>query len=250
MSARSRGRKRRAPGQTTLLGDRKPQAQPQPAEQARRLPSPGQMIDAALRRQTGAPAPVAETAERRTGPQRIPGTPPVPDVPRPAFNPKDANRQTGAMPALGDPYAAQPADIAPAIFKTLVASLPAGDPVPPLQLGPPVLVEGEPYNPARGPRIELYARPGWTAVPNRDREAEIDAMKVIVERGMGSNAAEEATALRHARQAIPRAARTLCSLFGESHLVHALLRRVEHFNATETPEEIRAALGLDGEAAA
>lgn len=76
--------------------------------------------------------------------------------------------------------------------------------------------------------VELYSAPGWTTAVTalRIERGELDDWHAGVEQGLGRNAAEEATALRHSRQSVAEGWRKFCLAVGHPEWTDPGLRRI------------------------
>lgn len=76
--------------------------------------------------------------------------------------------------------------------------------------------------------VELYSAPGWTRAVTalRLERGELDDWPADVERGLGRNAAEEATALRHSRQGVAEGWRRFCLAVGHPEWTDPGLHRI------------------------
>lgn len=104
-----------------------------------------------------------------------------------------------------------------------------GDSMPPL---PPESVP-EPGPVSVLPDSVPYCGPGWAGhlMSMRVRDGEWEELDLIVERGWGRNAAEEAAQRRHSRERLPRYAWELCAALGEPERAAELVHRVREFGA-------------------
>lgn len=102
---------------------------------------------------------------------------------------------------------------------------------------PPVMSAGEQARllghipaPAEAPGsdVVLYCGPGWTRALSARRiaDGEWEDWPADVEQGLGRNAAEEATALRHSRQGVAEGWRHFCLAVGEPGWIDRGLRRI------------------------
>lgn len=101
----------------------------------------------------------------------------------------------------------------------------------------------DPPEPEPGTSPVLYARTGWTRALTavRKRNGELDELPKLVEAGLGRNAAEFHTALRHAREGITEGAVRLCADLGCLDMAGELLRRVQYYSAHPDVRDGRAA---------
>jgi hypothetical protein len=141
--------------------------------------------------------------------------------PQPSFTPNPAavTREHRAVPIHPlDSYA--PVD--PWDGPMLADAIPAPEPEPEEIPVPPE------YRVPTDSRPMLYTGPGWAGrrMTARVRDGEWDEIPLLVERGLGRNASEAATAFRHSHERIADAARRVCTEAGSPEQAGILMRRV------------------------
>lgn len=148
------------------------------------------------------------------------------ELPQPSFTPNEPAgtalpAETGAQPMLAETELDSWMPVEPTVPPIIGDSIPAPDPLP----------EHDPEpEPEPGVDAVLYSGPGWAWLPTAQAEATREEMDLIVERGLGENAAETVTAFRHSRKRISDGARQLCAEVGQPEMAVLLLRRVSVFN--------------------
>ena len=141
--------------------------------------------------------------------------------PQPAYIPRPP-APAGDQPVLREDPLDFSVPVPPSLEPLIGDAIPAPGPYP----------EPEPeQETAPGTEAVLYSGPGWAFLPTAQRIAELDEMDLLVERGLGQNAAETATAFRHSRQRISAGVRQLCAEVGQPEMAGVLLRRVAQMNA-------------------
>ena len=142
--------------------------------------------------------------------------------PQPAFTPKPRGTAvTAPMPVLGrDP-------LDPGARVRPLARPVIGDSMTPLPAGPVLPVTA--YGPERAPVPSLYAGPGWAGRLMNLRVAnhEWEDVQQIADQGMGRNAADMASGLRHNRAHIAEGLLQRCASIGRPELAASLLQRVD-----------------------
>ena len=83
-------------------------------------------------------------------------------------------------------------------------------------------------------RAVLWSGPGWAGrrMTALVREGAWEELPALVEKGLGENAAESATAFRHNAERITDAARQVCAALGAPHMTGTLLARVRDMTVT------------------
>ena len=149
--------------------------------------------------------------------------------PQPAYIPRPP-AETGAQPVLREDPLDVSAPVPPSLPPLIGDSIPA--PEPPPEPDPELPLE---YQVPADSRAVLWSGPGWAGrrMEALVREGAWEELPAIVEKGLGKNAAESATAFRHNHERITDAARQVCAAIGAPHMTGTLLARVRDMTITE-----------------
>jgi len=152
----------------------------------------------------------------------------------PVYRPAPA-APTSPFPAIARPCV-PPGPLDRGVAVTIAEEPVIGDSLPALAAEAPA---PPPAAMALLPDSVLCCSPGWAAhlMSARVRSGEWDELDLIVERGWGRNAAEEAAQHRHVRERLPDRARQLCAALGEPGKAGELL------DAMDRMGELQAAAG-------
>lgn len=148
--------------------------------------------------------------------------------PQPAYIPRPP-APTGAQPMLAESPLDNWVPVEPSLPALIGDAIPAPEPQP--EPEPELPLE---YQVPADARAVLWSGPGWAGrrMQALVREGAWEELPALVEKGLGENAAESATAFRHNAERITDAARQVCAALGAPHMTGTLLARVRDMTVT------------------